>query len=94
MIKMKFLVISMRCRAFYQNYVEAMPVQVSGVLDVDIEAVPVSGQLTFDGDQPPSSVYQDGRLFLRNTELDDSLLLGSTHGGSLRRVEGAECGRT
>ena len=70
----------------YARVLEAVPVTESGVIDVDIQAVPVSGALTIDGAQPPSSVYEDGRLYLRNTEQGDSILLGSTHGGNYAAI--------
>ena len=55
-------------------------------VDVDIEAISISGSLTLGGQVPPTSVYEDGRLYLRNAQTDDALLLGSTSGGSYSAV--------
>ena len=54
--------------------------------DIDITTVSVTGALTIDGAQPPSSVYEDGRIYLRNATSEDSILLGSTHEGSYAAV--------
>ena len=55
-------------------------------LDIDIEAVAISGSITLGGQLPPSSVYEDGRIYLRNDETGDSVVLGSTHQGSYAAV--------
>ena len=49
---------------------------------MSIIAVPMSGALSFGGAPPPSSVYDDGRVFLRSADGEDSVMLGNTHEGS------------
>ncbi len=55
-------------------------VQVFGdaVIPIDVPAVPISGTFTLGGAPPPLSEYDDGRIFLRDPETGDSVLLGNT----------------
>jgi hypothetical protein len=39
--------------------------------------------VTVNGAPPPASEYDDGRIYLRNLETDDSVLLGSTRLGAI-----------
>ncbi|PRP94331.1 calcium-binding EGF-like domain-containing protein [Enhygromyxa salina] len=55
-------------------------------LDLNVDAVVISGSFTFAGAPPPASDYEDGRIYLRSTTTDDSVLLGSTHDGSYSAV--------
>ncbi len=64
----------------------SVPVDNDGVLDIDVEAVAISGSFTLAGEPPPSSVYEDGSIYLRNTETDDAVLLGNTHNGSYSAI--------
>jgi hypothetical protein len=64
----------------------SVPVDNDGVLDIDVEAVAISGNFTLAGELPPSSVYEDGSIYLRNTETDDAVLLGNTHNGGYSAV--------
>jgi hypothetical protein len=57
-----------------------------GVLDIDVAAVAISGAITLGGAVPPSSVYEDGSIYLRNTETDDAVLLGNTHLGGYQAM--------
>jgi hypothetical protein len=57
-----------------------------GVLDIDVEAVAISGSFTLAGELPPSSVYEDGSIYLRNTATDDAVLLGNTHNGGYSAI--------
>jgi hypothetical protein len=50
--------------------------------DVNIPTVQVTGTITVGGQPPPATQYDDGRLYLRNAETGDSVLLGNTHEGS------------
>jgi hypothetical protein len=61
-------------------------VESDGVLDIDVQAVAISGAFTLAGDPPPSSVYEDGSIYLRNTETDDAVLLGNTHHGGYSAI--------
>jgi hypothetical protein len=45
---------------------------------IDIPVTAVSGAITVGGAPPPTSEYSDGRIYLRNAESDDSVLLGNT----------------
>ncbi|MGH1340009.1 MAG: hypothetical protein ACRBN8_00550 [Nannocystales bacterium] len=60
------------------------PVTVSDdqELDIDIGVVEVVGTMTIDGVPAPDSAYDDGRLFLRDPESGDSVLLGNTREGN------------
>ena len=40
-----------------------------------VSAVPVAGNFTVGGEAPPNSVYEDGRIYLRNTSTGDAVLL-------------------
>jgi hypothetical protein len=64
----------------------SVPVEIDGVLDIDVAAVAISGNITLGGELPPSSVYEDGSLYLRNTATDDAVLLGNTHLGSYSAI--------
>jgi hypothetical protein len=57
-----------------------------GSMDFDVQAVAISGSFTVGGGQPPTSEYDDGRIYLRNTEIGDALLLGSTHDGGYTAI--------
>jgi hypothetical protein len=59
--------------------VDAMAIANSGMIDIDVPAVLVQGTFTIGGDAPPNLNYEDGRVYLRNIETDDTVLLGSTH---------------
>jgi hypothetical protein len=61
-------------------------VDSDGVLDIDVQAVAISGSFTLAGEPPPSSVYEDGSVYLRNTETDDAVLLGNTHHGGYSAI--------
>jgi hypothetical protein len=49
-----------------------------GDVVIDIPVAAVSGAITVGGAPPPTSEYSDGRIYLRNAESDDSVLLGNT----------------
>lgn len=51
--------------------------------DIDVPFVSVSGAVTLGGAPPPTSEYDDGRIYLRNLETDDSVLLGNTRLGAV-----------
>lgn len=51
--------------------------------DIDVPVVTLSGVVTLDGAPPPTSEYDDGRIYLRNAETGDSVLLGNTRLGSI-----------
>jgi hypothetical protein len=52
------------------------------VLEVEVPTVDVSGAITLNGAIPPDSEYEDGRIYLRNLDTGDSVLLGSTRDGA------------
>lgn len=54
--------------------------------DIDVVAVSLSGDFTINGGAPPNSQYEDGRVYLRDIQTGDSVLLGSTHTGSYSAV--------
>lgn len=60
--------------------------EIDSDTNVDIETIDVSGVVTLNGQPPPGSEYEDGRLFLRSAETDDHVLLGSTHDGAFSRL--------
>jgi len=64
---------------------QSIDVQGGANLDIDIPMVTVSAAITVGGQIPPSSVYDDGVLYLRNTETGDSVLLGNTRLAALER---------
>jgi hypothetical protein len=66
--------------------VSEIVVDQTGVLDFNVDAVPISGLITFAGGQPPASAYEDGRIYLRNTTTDDAVLLGNTHDGGYSAI--------
>jgi hypothetical protein len=51
--------------------------------DIDVPYAPVAGAVLLNGATPPTSEYDDGRIYLRNAQTDDSVLLGSTRLGSV-----------
>ena len=55
--------------------------ELPGAIDVPMSAV--SGEVLLNGATPPDSEYDDGRIYLRNTESGDSVLLGNTRLGSV-----------
>lgn len=59
----------------------ALPGETLG--DIDIPFVSVSGAVTLDGAPPPTSEYDDARIYLRNAETGDSVLLGNTRMGQV-----------
>lgn len=54
--------------------------------DIDVPTAMVSGAITVDGAPPPTSEYDDGRVYLKNTETGDTALLGSTRVGTFARL--------
>lgn len=48
---------------------------------IDIATASVSGTILLDGAEPPTSEFSDARLYLRNADSGDSVLLGSTRVG-------------
>jgi hypothetical protein len=63
-----------------------LDVEASMSMDIDVEAVSVTGDITIDGAAPPGNAYASGRLFLRDAEHGDSVLLGTTPEGSYSAV--------
>ncbi len=59
-----------------------LPIEGDQALDIDIDVVEVVGTMTIDGIPAPDSAYDDGRLFLRDAESGDSVLLGNTREGT------------
>ncbi|MCX4247541.1 Kazal-type serine protease inhibitor family protein [Paraliomyxa miuraensis] len=53
--------------------------------DVDVPMVTVSTSVTVGGAAPPSSVYDDGLLYLVDEQTGDAVLLGNTRLASLQR---------
>jgi hypothetical protein len=51
--------------------------------DLDVPFAPVAGNVLLNGADPPSSEYDDGRIYLRNTDTQDSVLLGNTRLGAV-----------
>jgi hypothetical protein len=51
--------------------------------DIDVPVVEVAGVITLDGLPPPTSEYDDGRIYLRNSATGDSVLLGNTRLGAI-----------
>ena len=66
--------------------VESVGVDVDGVFDIEILTATISGAFTLGGEMPPSSVYEDGSIYLRNMATDDAVLLGNTHNGGYSAV--------
>lgn len=66
-------------------FVQTASVRGGASLDVDVPMVTVSATVTVGGQAPPESVYDDGVLYLRNTETGDSVLLGNTRLAALER---------
>ncbi|MBX7082671.1 MAG: hypothetical protein K1X88_25925 [Nannocystaceae bacterium] len=52
-----------------------------GVIDIDIPTVLVDGVITIGAGAPPDSDYDDGWIYLRDTETGDSVLLANTRSG-------------
>jgi hypothetical protein len=52
---------------------------------VEIPTVDVRGEITVAGAAPPTSEYSDGRLYLRDLDSGDSVLLGNTRLGAFER---------
>jgi hypothetical protein len=50
--------------------------------DIDVEVTTISGAIRIDGDVPPASVYENGRIVLRNTDTGDEVEVGQTRDGS------------
>lgn len=57
---------------------QKLALTASGVVDIDVPAVPISGVFTVAGDSPPTSASDDGVVMLRN-DTGDVALLGNTH---------------
>ncbi|HWB81432.1 MAG TPA: hypothetical protein VG755_41000 [Nannocystaceae bacterium] len=55
----------------------------SGTIALDVPVVHVQGAITIDGQVPPDSSYDSGRLWLRNLDSGDEVLLGDTHEGTI-----------
>jgi hypothetical protein len=53
-------------------------VSESGSLDIDVPKVHVSGSIRINGDTPPQSAYENGRLFLSDPETGTETYLGQT----------------
>jgi hypothetical protein len=70
--------------------VKTVEIQVSGTLGVDVPMVSLSGTFTISGQPPPGSVYESGRIWLRNPATGDEVLLGGTNAAtySLKVVAG------
>jgi hypothetical protein len=63
--------------------VAAAPVmQDMTLLEIEVPTIDVAGAITINGAVPPDSEYEDGRIYLRNLETGDSVLLGSTRDGA------------
>jgi hypothetical protein len=52
-----------------------------GPVAIDVDVVHVQGEITIDGQVPPATGYDSGRLWLRNLDSGDEVLLGATHEG-------------
>jgi uncharacterized protein with GYD domain len=52
--------------------------EFGGSNDINIPAKDVQGAITVAGSIPPTSEFSDGRIYLRNTETGDAVLLGNT----------------
>ncbi len=50
-------------------------------LAIDVPVVHVQGAITIDGAAPPDTSYDSGRLWLRDLQTGDSVLLADTHAG-------------
>lgn len=66
-------------------YLRTADIQGGGALDIDVPMVTVSASITVGGQAPPSSVYDDGVLYLKNRDTGDSVLLGNTRLAALER---------
>lgn len=66
-------------------YLQEIEIQGGGALDIDVPMVTVSASVTVGGQAPPSSVYDDGVLYLKNRDTGDSVLLGNTRLAALER---------
>lgn len=55
-------------------------------VNIDVAAVAISGAFTLDNVAPPTSEYDNGRIYLRNNATSDAVLLGSTHEGSYSAI--------
>ena len=45
-------------------------------INIDIPARPITGTFTMDGETPPASQYESGRVYLRDFRSGDQVLLG------------------
>jgi hypothetical protein len=54
-----------------------------GTIAIDVAVVHVQGAITIDGETPPASTYDTGRLWLRNLMTGDEVLLADTHDGTI-----------
>lgn len=50
-------------------------------IDLDVPVAILSGAITLDGQTPPNSIYENGRIVLRNTATDEEVVLGETIDG-------------
>lgn len=66
-------------------YLQTADIQGGASLDIDVPMVTVSANITVGGQAPPSSVYDDGVLYLKNRDTGDSVLLGNTRLAALER---------
>ncbi len=64
---------------------QAVDIQGGASFDIDVPMVTVSALVTVGGQEPPSSVYDDGVLYLRDQATGDSVLLGNTRLAQLER---------
>ncbi len=62
-----------------------MAVAATDSVDLDIPTVTISGAFMLDGAPPPTSEYDNGRIYLR-TPTGDAVLLGSTHEGGYSAI--------
>jgi hypothetical protein len=51
-------------------------------LDLDVPVTTLSGSFTIDGQTPPQSIYENGRILLRSLATGDEVVLGQTRDGS------------
>ncbi|MCX4240976.1 hypothetical protein [Paraliomyxa miuraensis] len=64
---------------------DSVDIQGGAGFDVDVPMVTVSAAVTVGGAQPPSSVFDDGLLYLLDATTGDTVLLGNTRMASLQR---------
>jgi hypothetical protein len=67
-------------------YLGGVEVAADMSYDVDVPTATLQGSLTIGGQAPPESAYQNGRIYLRNLETGDAVLLGDTRDGGYQAV--------